>query len=119
MPIILTFLLMMNCGKKTALSDDLFGIWKTSDTKYEEAYFELQRNMVIFGTRDGDINGFPILKVKKEKFQDKAWMLYTIFYETNDFQKMEFTFYYHAGTPELIRFKNQPSLVWQKTTIEP
>jgi hypothetical protein len=116
---IFTLFLMMSCGKKTVLSEDLIGTWKTSDLKYGDAYFELEREAVVFGTKDGDIHSFPILKVKKRKMQDEDWTLYTIFYKTIDFQKVEFPFYFRAGSTGLIRFKNQPSLVWQKTTIGP
>jgi hypothetical protein len=117
--IIFASFLPINCGKKTTLSDDLLGIWKTSDIKYGNTFFELKRNAVVFGTKEGDVNSFPILDVKIEKIQDKDWILCTIFYETADFQKVEFPFYFCKGHSGLIRFRNQPSLVWQKTTIKP
>jgi hypothetical protein len=54
------------------------------------------------------------MEIKKELLKDKDWVQYTIFYQDIDFRKVEFPFYFRSSEREMIRFKNQPSLVWKK-----
>jgi len=114
--VILLAAVAMNCGKITTLSDDLIGTWKTSNTIYTGTFFELKRDAVVFGTKDGDVNTYRILEVKKQKMENNEWDSYTIFYQDNDFHRVEFSFFYRASDTQVIRFKNQPVLVWKKET---
>ena len=104
----------VNCGKITTASNELIGIWKASDLRYSGACFEINRKTINFQTKDGDSASYKIIKIKKDLLKDREWVLYTIFYRGQDFQKVEFPFYFQKTDRGMIRFKNQPSLVWKK-----
>lgn len=105
-----------HCAKNGTLSDELIGIWKTSTFQYENIYFELEKDRIIFKTIEGDINIHPITKVEKTEVAKEEWILYTIHYINRDLQKVEFPFYYYALNEGRIIFKNQNNLVWRKQT---
>jgi hypothetical protein len=102
------------CGKITTASDELTGIWKPSDIRYNGTYFEIKKKAITFRTKDGDSNSYTIIKIKRQLLKDKDWVQYTIFYRDLDSQKVEFPFYFRSSDRGVIRFKNQPSLVWKK-----
>lgn len=104
----------INCGKITTASDDLIGIWKASDVRYNDTSFEIEKKAITFRTKEGDSNSYAIIELKKELMQDGQWVQYTIFYKNRDLHKVEFPFYFHASDKGMIRFKNQPYLVWKK-----
>ena len=107
-------LITISCGKITSVSDELIGVWKSSDVQYKDTSFEIHQKAITFRTKEGDSNRYGIVEIKKEMMEDKRWVLYTIYYINQDLQKMEFPFYYQLSDSGLIRFKNQPSLVWRK-----
>lgn len=107
-------IITINCGRITTASDELIGIWKTSDMRYKDTSFEIKKKAITFRTKEGNSESFSILKIKKEPMQDKEWVLYTIFYIDRDLQKVEFPLYFRSSDSGMIRFKNQPYLVWKK-----
>lgn len=107
-------LIIVSCGNSTSASDEIIGLWKATDLRYADTSFEIKRKTITFMTKEGDVNNFPIVKVKKEPMDDKEWAEYTIFYRNRDLRKVEFPFYFHSSGRSMIRFKNQPSLVWMK-----
>ena len=111
---VLIAIITINCGKITTASDELIGIWKTSNIRYKDTSFEIKKKAITFNTKEGDSNKFTIIKIKKELMQDKEWVQYTIFYRDRDLQKAEFPFYFLSTNSGMIRFENQPYLVWKK-----
>jgi len=111
---VLIAIITINCGKITTASDELIGIWKTSNIRYKDTSFEIKKKAITFCTKEGDSNKFTIIKIKKELMQDKEWVQYTIFYRDRDLQKTEFPFYFLSTNSGIIRFENQPYLVWKK-----
>lgn len=111
---VLLVIITINCGRTTSASEGLIGIWKTSDMRYNDTFFEIKKKEIIFRTKEGNSESFPIIKIKKEPMEDKEWVLYTIFYCSRDSQKLEFPFYFRPADSGVIRFKNQPYLVWKK-----
>lgn len=111
------FLLAMGfsgqCKKDRVIDDEMLGIWKTTSHKYKDTYFELRRNEVCFGTVEGSVNAYIISEIEKKQENDD-WILYTISYIDEALKKSEFVFYYNPRDDGLIRFKNQPTLVWRK-----
>ncbi len=105
-----------HCSRNSTVSNELVGVWKTSTIRYENTYFELQRNRIIFKTIEGDLNIHPITKVEKTEVAKNEWILYTIHYVNRDLQKVEFPFYYYALDKGTIIFKNQTNVVWRKET---
>lgn len=111
---VLFALIIVSCGNFTSASDEIIGTWKASDMRYTDTSFEIKRKAITFMTKEGDVNNFPIVKVKMEPMGDKEWVQYTIFYRDRDLRKVEFPFYFCSSGSGMIRFKNQPSLVWKK-----
>ncbi|UCE41500.1 MAG: hypothetical protein JSV17_00475 [Candidatus Aminicenantes bacterium] len=104
----------IGCGKITTASEDLIGVWKSSDIQYSDTSFEIQKNAITFRNKEGNRNSYGIIEIKKKMMEDRNWVLYTIYYMNRDMQKVEFPFYFQMSNSGLIRFKNQPSLVWKK-----
>jgi hypothetical protein len=113
-PAILIAMTAICCSKITTASDELTGIWASSDIRYENTYFEIKKREITFGTKNGDSDSYTILEIKKKPMQDDNWVQYTIFYQNRDLQKVEFPFYFQSSDRGVIRFMNQSSLVWKK-----
>jgi hypothetical protein len=113
-PAILIAMTAICCSKITTASDELTGIWASSDIRYENTYFEIKKREITFGTKNGDSDSYTILEIKKKPMQDDNWVQYTIFYQNRDLQKVEFPFYFQSSDRGMIRFMNQSSLVWKK-----
>ena len=107
-------LISTNCVKIKSASEDLIGVWKASNIRYSDTYFEIEKESITFRTKEGDRNSYTIIEIKKEQMKDKVWVLYTIFYRDQDLQKVEFPFYFQTTDRGVIKFKNQPHLVWKK-----
>jgi protein-tyrosine phosphatase len=103
----------INCGNSKSASEDLIGTWKSTDIKYSDTFFKIEKKAITFHTREGDNNSYTIIGIKKEQMQDGRWVQVTIFYKENERQKVEFPFYFQSAGSGIIRFKNQPGLVWK------
>jgi hypothetical protein len=114
--VVLIVIITINCGKIPSAPEGLIGIWRTSDMRYNDTSFEIKKKEIIFRTKEGNSEIFSIIKIKREPMQDKEWVQYTIFYRSRDLQKLEFPFYFLPADSGVIRFKNQPYLVWKKDT---
>lgn len=111
---LLIAIISIHCGNITSASEDLIGVWKATNIRYNNTSFEIEKNAITFRTKEGDINSFTIIKIEKEQMQDSEWVQYTIYYRNRDLQKVEFPFYFRSTDKNMIRFMNQPSLVWKK-----
>jgi hypothetical protein len=103
-----------SCEKISSAPEGLIGVWKATDIRYDNTSFEIKRKTLTFHTREGDINSFAIIEIKKEQMEDNEWLQYTIYYRNRDLQKVEFPFYFRLSDKSAIRFVNQPYLVWKK-----
>jgi hypothetical protein len=113
---VILVIITINCGRTTSASGGLIGIWRTSDIRYNDTSFEIKKKEIIFRTKEGSSESFSIIKIEKEQMQDKEWLQYTLYYWSRDLQKVEFLFYFQPADSGVIRFKNQPYLVWKKDT---
>ena len=112
--VILTVVFVFGCGKKEVMSDEMIGTWKTSDPEYKGTYFELTQAKIIFGTLEGDVNANTIKKIKKKKIPDTEEILFTITYVNIEGQESLFSFFFSSKNNGMIRFQNQPEMVWTK-----
>jgi protein-tyrosine phosphatase len=101
------------CGGSKTASEDMLGTWKPTNIQYAGTSFKIEKKAITFHTKEGDSNSYAIKKVKKEQLQDPEWLQVTIFYNENNSQKVEFPFYFQKKDNGLIRFKNQPDLIWK------
>ncbi len=105
--------LILGCGTKpySTLPDELVGVWKTSAPQYAGRYFELKRDMIVFGTGGGTASSHVIDRIQEAREGDQT--LYTIFY-TEDGTKYHWSFYYDPVLGKSIRLKHQASIVWTR-----
>jgi hypothetical protein len=91
---------------------ELRGIWKTSEPKYIDCYFELTEGEITFANE----NFLDEMKVNYisdiEKIIPGKRILYTINYVGDDLE-YELTLYYDPSGGS-IRFKNQQQIKWKK-----
>ncbi|UCC38941.1 MAG: hypothetical protein JSV96_14175 [Candidatus Aminicenantes bacterium] len=103
-----------NCGKKTAISDELIGVWKTMSPKYKGCFFELQKSTITIGPKEGEPNTFAITNIKRKKENRGEWALYTVYYVDLGGKEYEFPIYYLPEKNGVIRFANQEKVVWTR-----
>lgn len=109
---VLAALCASHCGKNATVPDELVGVWRTSASQYRDGFFELKKEMVIFGTGRGKTSINSILRVESSH-QDNE-VLYTILYESREGQEYKWSFYYLSANGGVIRFKNQPQIEWTR-----
>jgi hypothetical protein len=115
--VILTILLIVfvyGCGKKASISDEMIGTWNTTDSNYKETSFELTPDRIIFRTLGGEVNANTIKKIKKKKVPDTEETLFTLTYVNIEGQESIFSFFFSQKNGGIIRFQNQPEIIWTK-----
>jgi hypothetical protein len=112
--IILLVFFAFQCGKKPTVPDDLIGVWKTSTPQYEDRFFEIKKDEIIFGTGEGNSDTHRINNIEMEKIRGVESRLYTIHYKNLEGQECKFSFYYDPTKRGVIRFKNQEKMVWTR-----
>ena len=91
--------------------EQLLGEWHTEDPNYDGRSFEINLVSISFGTGEGKVTTGFINNIKEVR--EGVRVLYTISY-TQDDVASEVSFYYDVAKGEVIRFKNQESVVWTK-----
>ena len=120
--IIVIYLLVLSAcqsGGKTAVPDDLIGVWETTTPSYADRFFEIKADRVIFGTGGNTSDAYPISKMKIEKDSRDQQTVYIICYKNTAGQEYKFSFYYDPANQGRIRFKNQSEMVWTKRPFSP
>lgn len=115
--VVLTILIIVfahGCGKKATISDEMIGTWNTTDSKYKETSFELTVDKIIFRTLGGEVNANTIKKIKKKKASDPEETLFTLTYVSIEGQETIFSFFFSQKNGGMIRFQNQPEIIWTK-----
>jgi len=114
--IIVSYLILTSClgcesGQTTNIPDSLVGVWETSAMKYKDRFMEFKKDVVIFGTGDGDQTIQPIRKVKAERQDQKD--LYTVTYLDEDGGEYSFSFFYDPAG-DVMALRNQEDIEWKK-----
>jgi hypothetical protein len=109
--VILGILCLWQCSTQRTVPDELAGIWKTKIPAYEGSFLELQENTISFGTVEGDVQVFSIIKINKNK-EDGEWESYIIHYRDNNFKRCELPIYFHPTNDGIMRFKNNEDVTW-------
>ncbi|UCE21987.1 MAG: hypothetical protein JSV46_07190 [Candidatus Aminicenantes bacterium] len=110
----LAVLFIYGCSRNPVIPDELVGMWKTPTPIYEGCFFQITKEEISFGSKDGQVSTFFIKDMRVQKITDEEWTLYTISYVVRGFQKYEFPFYYHPASNGVIRFKNKMESVWTR-----
>ncbi len=108
---ILCALCLWQCNTQKTVPEELAGIWKTKILDYEGSFFGLQEDTITFGTVEGDVQVFTIIKIKKNK-EDGEWESFIIHYLDNNFQRCELPICFHPIDDGILRFKNKEEVTW-------
>ena len=110
--LILTFAAACASEKGTAVPDRLVGLWKTAAPKYSGRFLRITAESIVLGAGEGRTNIHPIVGVKEK--QKEGANLYTISYLNDDGQEYRLSLYMDPTREGVIRFKNQPGILWTK-----
>lgn len=94
------------------IPDALLGVWKTSEPKYANRFFELKKDVIIFATGENNTDTYSVASV--EQAHDEEGLLYNIHYLNLAGQQSTFSIYYAPTNHGVIRFKNQKHFTWTK-----
>ena len=123
MPLVLAILLtfaivypLVSLDRGGIVPDGLVGTWQTSVPQYANREFRITKTALVFqnGSEEDSVTAHHIRSV--ESVPQGNNRLYTIRYTrtVSDLKDIyEFSFY-NEGLGTIIRFKNQPHIVWRK-----
>ena len=109
--ILLTMTIFPNCQISKSVPNDLIGTWITEAQEYKGSYFELNQKSILFSKKDGTIDDFAIIKIKRSKMKGE-WVKYTIYYRDRQLKKYELPILYHPHSYGTIRFMNREQNTW-------
>jgi len=98
-------------SRVVSMPEDLIGVWKTSERRYAERFFELREDQVIFSTGGWGVTAHPIFRI--EEHSENGKILYIIYHPNVEGDESPFSFYYDPAR-SVIRFKNQEQFEWVK-----
>ena len=99
---------------KTEVAPDyVLGVWKTSQLKYHDRFFEITAATLTFGTGSGNQEIFSIDSVDKVDLKNKT--AFTIRYSDAQGTEFNLTFHYAPENGGVSRFKNQQHIEWTRT----
>jgi hypothetical protein len=110
----LLLILVSHCGNGEIASDDIIGVWKTSEPTYADRSFEITKERITFGIGDGKFESYSIKKIRVEQSPQDKGRLYTIYYEDGEGGDVTFSFYYYLDNGGIIRLKNKKQMEWKK-----
>jgi len=111
---ILIIVFTHGCGNRATIEDEMIGTWNTTDSKYKDTSFELTADQIIFRTIGGEVNANTIKKIKKKKAPDTEETLFTLTYVNLEGKETIFSFFFGQKNGGVIRFQNQPEIIWTK-----
>ena len=105
--------------EEVVVPEELLGTWGTTDERYAGRTFEFTAGSVIFQTGDGpfDFTAHPIQKISIE--QNGPITNYDVEYGTIEAGEFSFIFSYLPQDQGMIRFSNQPQMIWTQVEGNP
>ena len=94
------------------------GVWEAGKGKYQGRRFEMTDSAVVFhnGQSATDYTWHRVQEVRVRRVADST--LYTVRYEEGK-KTADMTFWFYGSGAPMIRLKNQPTVVWNKTNLVP
>jgi len=97
---------------------ELQGRWETTHEGYEEVAMEITGSDIIFKNGPDFIETQQIVRVRTTTENGKQ--LHTITYRSGDGSTYSLAMQVHgSGSLSVLRLKNQPHIVWEKTAPSP
>jgi len=100
--------------KPTEVPPELQGVWKTTEAGHSDRTFEVSSITVSFGTGQGTVSTGLIRKFEIEPGTKET--VYTIRYNGDEGEGTLWIRYDPVN--KVLRFKNQPAVVWQKVSTD-
>ena len=98
--------------KALELPGKLYGEWVTTNPKYANRFFELEKRLITIGIDENDFDLYSISKIEKTDL--KKGSLYTVTYRESLNSELTFSFYYDPSNGDVVRLKNQKNIEWKK-----
>ena len=116
------FLILFACqADEGKLPNEVFGVWKTSEPKYEGCFLGIDESTLTFVNKalpETSIDTNTISSIETQ-FEKTEQALYTvILYKKRGEKTSELSFYYYPHNKGIIRLKNQIGIKWVKTDFE-
>lgn len=94
------------------IPEGIFGKWQTTSSKYEDRYFNITPDKVVFGVGKGNEAVYTLAGIQRNTEADPT--LFTVTFEDNNGNSYEQSFYYENSASPVLRFKNQNEIQWRK-----
>ena len=102
-------------GKHSDIPEDLIGKWTTTEPRYEDRFFEITKETLIYGLGGDKQDVYFISSLERNLGENQ--LLYSISYKNKDGFKFTRSFYYESVNGGVIRFKNQKHIEWTKINM--
>ncbi|UCF92817.1 MAG: hypothetical protein JSW39_01275 [Desulfobacterales bacterium] len=110
--LLLAALFLWRSGASDELPHGVWGHWETTDSRYQDRFFEVSHATLAFGTGRGGVERYSIAGV--EKASEGNGSHYTIHYNDEEGSDYKISFYYDPTNGGAIRFKNQKQIRWTR-----
>lgn len=102
-------------GKHCDIPEDLTGRWTTTEPRYEDRFFEITKETLVYGLGGDKQDVYFISNLERKLVGNQ--LLYSIGFKNKDGFKFTRSFYYESGNGGIIRFKNQKHVEWTKINM--
>lgn len=112
-------LLAATCQRKeviTSLPEEMHGRWRTKAQSHADAYLDLSRDQIGFGSEGNAMQVFRIYRIEADRSRSEDVPLYTIEYITADGNRF-FSFWYQERF-RVIRLNHRWDMMWRLESEE-
>jgi hypothetical protein len=95
------------------IPEGIFGEWETTNSKYEDRYFNITPDKVVFGIGEDNEAVYTLVGIQRKT--EAGQTLFTATFEGNNGNSYEQSFYYENNASPILRFKNQKEIEWRKS----
>ncbi len=111
--LVLTSLFLGACENQVKeIPQGIFGMWKTSDPRYKDRFFRLDRETLTIGVGEGRSFTYPISRIRLET-QGKRTLI-TVLYKDDEGAELTVSFYYEPQNGGTLFFRHQEGIKWTK-----
>ena len=111
--ILVAVLIFVFFPKKTKdIPENLIGKWTTSEPRYEDRFFEITKETLVYGL-GGDKQDVYFISNLETRLEGNK-LLYTLSCKDTNGLKFTRSFYYESLNGGVIKFKNQKNIEWMK-----
>ena len=102
-------------GKHSDIPEALIGKWTTTESRYEDRFFEITKETLIYGLGGDKQDVYSISNLERDLVGNQ--LLYSISFKNKKGFKFKRSFYYEPANGGVIRSKNQKNVEWTKINM--